>query len=486
MRSDKAYGDDAQTAETGCAAGLRKRFPPREVLDCFVFTGLLPLVLFPLANFVRNMSGSHGYFNIWRDYMFVLAPIGLILTVVCWFLSRDRVSLGCVRDTVKRNLPLLWFAALAAWMLISTAVTGYTYESCIGAEKSRAGLLACLCFFVYLLLCVVWRDLGMQKTWLAVFVDVGGLLSLFIVLDFYLLGEKYGVCYQNLVFYNWNHLAYFLLVVTVAAAVQILLERNRCCRITAIIAFACGEAALVIADTLGTLIGLAFGLIFMFPVLALTGRKRMIKWLAVICIAAVLIVVIMAFVPSTSAKHDVAEMIRGNIRELLRMEKASEGDMLNLPGDIGSGRGLLWNEAFRCIRESPIFGKGLDVMRQRLAIATDYQNNTVHNEFLEYATNNGLPALIFYICGILHIFIRGLRNRKKLTDMNVLGLCVAFAYLVSAVFGVLMFYTAPFMFVFLGLGYYREGMCGRAFGDDMSAPEAGAGCKRKAGITAAV
>lgn len=468
MERDETRSDLPQARRIDGAEGLKKRFPPRDVLDCFVFVGFLPPVIFPLINFIRNMSGTHGYFQPWRDYMFVLAPIGLVLAVVCYCMSHSRLTAGCVKDTVKRNLPLLWFAALAAWMLISTAVTGYTYESCIGAEKSRAGLLACLCFFVYLLLCVAWRDLSLQKTWLAIFVDIGGLLSLFIVLDFYLLGEKYGVCYKNLIFYNSNHLAYFLLVVTAAAAVEILLERSRGCRVTAIVAYVCGVAALVISNTLGTLIGLAFGLVFTFPVLALTGRKRMIKWHVVICVAAVLIVLIMAFVPSPSGKHDVAKMIQANNKEISRMEKASEGDIMHLPDNIGSGRGKLWNEAFRCIRESPIFGKGLKVMRQRLAEATNNGNNTVHNEFLEYATNNGLPALIFYVFGILHIFIRGLRNRKKLTDMNVLGLCVAFAYLVSAVFGVLMFYTAPFMFIFLGLGYYRKNLRGRAFGDDLS------------------
>lgn len=68
----------------------------------------------------------------------------------------------------------------------------------------------------------------------------------------------------------------------------------------------------------------------------------------------------------------------------------------------------------------------------------------------------GTGALLLYVAFLLAVFIRGAKNRKSLTDMNVVSLCTAFAYLVSSFTGVSMFYTAPYLFIFLAFGYYRK------------------------------
>ena len=49
-----------------------------------------------------------------------------------------------------------------------------------------------------------------------------------------------------------------------------------------------------------------------------------------------------------------------------------------------------------------------------------------------------------------------LKKKKQLTDMNYAGLCVAFAYLASALVGNTMYYTAPFLFIALGMGYVKN------------------------------
>ena len=47
-------------------------------------------------------------------------------------------------------------------------------------------------------------------------------------------------------------------------------------------------------------------------------------------------------------------------------------------------------------------------------------------------------------------------NRKKLTNVQIVSLIASFAYLASSFFGVTMFYTAPYLFILLGLGYSRD------------------------------
>ena len=67
-----------------------------------------------------------------------------------------------------------------------------------------------------------------------------------------------------------------------------------------------------------------------------------------------------------------------------------------------------------------------------------------------------LDIAVFYVCGVFAVYLRGLRLRRTLTAENLVGLCAAFGYMVSAAVGNTMWYTAPFAFILLGLGYGRK------------------------------
>jgi hypothetical protein len=58
-----------------------------------------------------------------------------------------------------------------------------------------------------------------------------------------------------------------------------------------------------------------------------------------------------------------------------------------------------------------------------------------------------------YVAAIFMIYLRGLKLKVYLTNMNYVGLCAAFAYLASSFMGNTMHYTAPYLFIALGMGY---------------------------------
>jgi O-antigen ligase len=122
--------------------------------------------------------------------------------------------------------------------------------------------------------------------------------------------------------------------------------------------------------------------------------------------------------------------------------------------DAGTNRWVLWKAAVEQIGKRPIFGFGNEGIGEALLAVGD--NNRPHNEFLQYAAFYGIPAAVLYICGIMSVFLKAYRHRATLDASSLICLIAAFAYLFSSLFGNTMFYTAPFLFLFLGMGYGLE------------------------------
>ena len=78
-----------------------------------------------------------------------------------------------------------------------------------------------------------------------------------------------------------------------------------------------------------------------------------------------------------------------------------------------------------------------------------------HNEYLQYALFYGIPAALLYITGCFSVFLQDLRLEDRLDAMTFACLGAAFSYLVSAFFGNTIYCTAPFLFLFLGMGLVR-------------------------------
>ena len=134
------------------------------------------------------------------------------------------------------------------------------------------------------------------------------------------------------------------------------------------------------------------------------------------------------------------------------------GVMLNTtePMNTAKSRLILWIETIKCAFERPLVGYGTEGIKDHLAQFTG--DERTHNEFLQYFGFYGIPAGICYFSAVMSVFIHGLKNKKKLSKYEIAALAVAFAYCVSAFFGSSRTYTAPYLFIFLGLGF---GICNK-------------------------
>ena len=123
----------------------------------------------------------------------------------------------------------------------------------------------------------------------------------------------------------------------------------------------------------------------------------------------------------------------------------------------GHNRWLLWTETWKYIVKKPLLGYGCEGFSDVLMDSLGRANP--HNEVLAYAAQFGIPAAMFYVLSIMALLIRPFLKHKNAETKNgdsmdgscCAGLLAAFGYFISSLFGVTMFYTLPFFFIFLGL-----------------------------------
>ena len=120
----------------------------------------------------------------------------------------------------------------------------------------------------------------------------------------------------------------------------------------------------------------------------------------------------------------------------------------------GNGRWGIWQYVADYIHDSPIWGYGCEGIAE---IMRDYTFTTnPHNEPLTYAAFFGIPAAAFYCMAVLLSVFKGFRNSRELPEKQTAAYA-SIAYFISSLFGVAFFYTAPFMFMFLGMSSEGKG-----------------------------
>lgn len=106
--------------------------------------------------------------------------------------------------------------------------------------------------------------------------------------------------------------------------------------------------------------------------------------------------------------------------------------------------------AAKFLREKPVLGYGPDNLEEEYA-KVNIKETRPHNEYLQYAVCLGVPALLLYLGALLNIFIRNFKQRKLLSEGNIIALVASFGYLASAFFGNTMYYTTPYFFIILAI-----------------------------------
>ncbi len=382
----------------------------------------------------------------------MLYRIQTLIAVLCCliyiWIRRDAAGNSFLSD--GPDLSAMMFMAFAVFMMISTCINGFSREAMFGVQFRYIGVFDLLIFIiVYMGLSsrTVIEGSANSVLWSIILtadaIDIALLLSI-PTENLEAFENKEGL---SAVFFHGNHFGYFLVIALILSA-GYYIYGNILQMIAAVISMGLNFMMLVYNRSLGCLIAAAAVLVVMLLVSMVRGQGRRRSFILTIWIIAAAAA---ALVCSSLLRVELYFTFREAV--LILQGKGNQY--------MGHGRWKLWELTAEYIRQRPLFGYGCEGINEMLFADSTAINgvSNPHCEPLTYAAFFGIPAALFYIGGCITAIAKGFRssnNAAGTANCSFIAAYAAAAYFISSLFGVAMFYTAPFFFVLLGISAGAE------------------------------
>lgn len=322
------------------------------------------------------------------------------------------------------------FALMMLWGLLSVLFSSDKQLVLIGTDYRMDGYFSYLIYAAMYIGCRTMKN-DRIKLWI---IRAFSAVITSLCFDFICTGSNLSI------FSNRNHFAYVLTISCMLLAGLFIYEKKWFIRILYLAMYIINIYTMIYADTFGSYLGIMFALFFTIIFLCFVKKELIIYSL----ITFMLFIAISVFVDSKT------NIVSDNFRSL----GIDFGRISTNAPDVdkaGSSRILLWKLSFRYIGQKPLFGYGPEGTHYMFLEDTDNANDRPHNEYIQHALFMGIPASLFYMGGLLLIFISTLKNRKRLPNYAFISGIAVFAYCISAFFGNTMYYTSPYFFMILGI-----------------------------------
>lgn len=350
-----------------------------------------------------------------------------------------------VKSFVKSNLPVTLFLAFGAVMIVTTLINGHFDITLFGDAYREEGLFGFLSYIVYFVLVIMNNSPNHKKAWIYTFVASSAIISAAVLYECY----AHGTHTIDFIFSHYNHLGYYLVTAFGVSAMLVLASEKIWQKLLFSVSCFITVLALIANDTFGCQLAAVAGVVFICAMYSIAKSR----FKAVGLVPAAILIAAVVFGYATSERMN--GLISANILQTANDSQAIVHGREEAEFSTGVSRMILWEMGMDYILEKPITGHGADVTGEEMQTLTN-DSDRCHCEYMNYAISFGIPAVLLYIAAVFAVYLRGLLAKKKLTDINLIGLGAAMFYLVSAVVGNTMYYTAPFLFILLGMGYFSE------------------------------
>ena len=341
----------------------------------------------------------------------------------------------------------LFFIAFMVCIIISTSLNSLNRAAAFGLPVRYLGIFNMFAFFIIYMKVSSYIEKDLFRHVILIgFLLMTDLITLTAFWNQYLTPVP---AYQNkdgisAIYANKNHFGYVLGMAVLIGIGYWIYERKK----TAIIGAASALLNLIMLalnNTLGVQLAVGICLVGMTVIVAVFDRdnkrvfRRMTGTLAffLICVLGAVAVIPEVRLSVQTLFSDLGNILAGNAS-----------------GTEGSGRLSVWRQVVAYIKDRPAFGYGCEgitmEMSRKLGIGD------AHCEPMTYAVYYGIPAMTMYLAGMILTAVKYFRSRKALPATCRIAFLAACAYFLSSLVGVPMFYTAPFFYVFLGMGAWAE------------------------------
>ncbi len=409
-----------------------------------------PTVMAGIDMVLRNVDYSVLYsWHIVRTYVF---PTVSVLAFVLYILVLLRIrseNTGIV-NAIKKNPVFIIFSLAVIYMFVAQMINGMESGVADVPDYVRGESFDMqYSYFIFILFSATQVRLEKHKRLL---IRIQLIVSVVLVVAAFVL---WHTMVESLLFYNWydrfssifsnrNYYGYYLAVSVPLAASAFLHEKNIPWKIIAGLSFVVNTVGLSLNDCLGAWIGAAFAMLFIAVARFIIDKKINLQ-----SIILIVVFIIALYIPGhiTGSFEESVASLGSDITSIT--EDSEDADM------AGSGRWRIWKATMEIIFENPWIGIGFEGVLVREYVGPPWSTRP-HNEFMQYALFYGIPMVVLYVLGCFGIFIRALRKKMLLDGSTLTCLAAAFGYLVSSFFGLTVYATAMYLFVFLGMGYVRD------------------------------
>lgn len=388
---------------------------------------LITMQISPLIFELRFGLTDESFRMFWGGLLYLLGGF-------CLF-GKDFIIRFDIKSFFKDNKIIYVLLFLILWIVLSVPFSKNIELALFGAGARREGIFAylsyALIFCGFFLLKKKHRDnliniFVFVSVAVAICTLINSKTQSFVAIEYYSGGFS-GV------FRNQNHYAYYLTMAIITSYCLFICAKSKWLKIAYIIASEINLVALFYTNTLGGMFGVVFGIggiIIAFWV----SRKFKLEYVIII---ACFVISVCCFI-----KLPIFDKLYNLFINMFSFSKLPP----ELQGTFGSNRIQLWRESLKLIEQNPIFGIGIDNYSH--GVFPDLILSP-HNEFIQLALYCGIPALLAYLVFIGYSYVKAIIKNKELNDLQLIGVCVVFAYSVSAFFGNTMVYTTPYFAFFL-------------------------------------
>lgn len=415
----------------------------------------LPIV--SILNHALWMSKSDMWFqykaNIESGYQLTVMIMGiitiefvLVYTIGLALLRETSMKTGIINN-IKQEPWNFIFIILLIWSGICTLLSEDKSTSFFGTSYRDEGF-ATYCYYASVYACAhILKNENKRRRVFNTYAIVSVILGVCLLLqDRAVLGmDELFIFPRATVFSQFNHMGYYLNISVLVMTGLFLSTEKIKYKVVYLLGMAFQLYCLLVNNTFGAYLGAMCGVVIVsiFYVIKTRNVKMIIAP-----------IVIFIFVSGISIggkiKSSSGEDLSNNFKVLAHDTQSIATDADDADR-AGTGRMGMWKAGLKMVPESPVFGYGPDMINKKYFQKYINFTERVENEYLQYAIFLGIPGLVLYLATLITMVVCQLKEIKKisLTTIAAAG-CVA-GYLVGAFAGNSMYYTAPYLYLFLGM-----------------------------------
>lgn len=327
-----------------------------------------------------------------------------------------------------------------------------------GESYRKEGLIVYIMYVGILLLTSIIKDSKYIK-----YVFKSIILVSFTITFLPLFNDKFTFYNFTNVFHNVNHYGYYLMINVMLAALMFIDNKSLIKKSLYLLVYIFFLYVLIRNNTFGSYLAVGISL-FGLLLYAISKKCEKINVILVIIVFLLTSFSVSYFDIKIGEKihfEDTSGLISRNFKVFFGDANSIMIENNDDTNKAGSGRWLLWKEAFNYTLDHPIIGGGMESLNSYYRVVA-MKNNTnyidrPHNMILQVSSFIGIPGALIYLSLIIYIAVLSLKIMKQNT-IHIMTCFTAMCYFISSMFGNSMYYTSPYFMILLGLliGFIRR------------------------------